>query len=249
MILIKKKTVKIPSFRHKKILNIYDNSFVLKKKKKEVYKKNSIKKYKQFYKMSNYKININFKHISMIATKSFLYDFKPYKKFILCKNFDNKNIIIPGIENLSVGKLIFNEKYIDYKLFFFKGFICFIKNIPDIVDISNIIILNRICYAKSSGTFCKIKKQKKTKKKLILVILPSKTEKLISTTSRAFIGKNTNFKVNEIVEGKFGFSKKKKKKINVRGVAMNPVDHPNGGRTKTVQPERSPWAWVAKKKK
>jgi ribosomal protein L2 len=30
---------------------------------------------------------------------------------------------------------------------------------------------------------------------------------------------------------------------------MNPVDHPNGGRTKTVRPERSPWGWVAKIKK
>jgi len=30
---------------------------------------------------------------------------------------------------------------------------------------------------------------------------------------------------------------------------MNPVDHPNGGRTKTVQPEKSPWSWVAKQKK
>ena len=26
----------------------------------------------------------------------------------------------------------------------------------------------------------------------------------------------------------------------VRGVAMNPVDHPNGGRTKTPKPEKSP---------
>jgi ribosomal protein L2 len=30
---------------------------------------------------------------------------------------------------------------------------------------------------------------------------------------------------------------------------MNPVDHPNGGRTKSVQPEKSPWSWIAKKKK
>jgi ribosomal protein L2 len=28
---------------------------------------------------------------------------------------------------------------------------------------------------------------------------------------------------------------------------MNPVDHPHGGRTKTVQPEVSPWGWVAKR--
>ena len=36
------------------------------------------------------------------------------------------------------------------------------------------------------------------------------------------------------------------KKIMVRGVAKNPVDHPNGGRTKAKQPEKSPWGWVAK---
>ena len=29
--------------------------------------------------------------------------------------------------------------------------------------------------------------------------------------------------------------------IAVRGVAKNPVDHPNGGRTKAKQPELSPW--------
>jgi ribosomal protein L2 len=28
---------------------------------------------------------------------------------------------------------------------------------------------------------------------------------------------------------------------------MNPVDHPHGGRTKTSQPELSPWGWVAKR--
>jgi large subunit ribosomal protein L2 len=35
----------------------------------------------------------------------------------------------------------------------------------------------------------------------------------------------------------------------VRGVAMNPVDHPHGGRTKSSSPEISPWGWVAKKNK
>ena len=35
----------------------------------------------------------------------------------------------------------------------------------------------------------------------------------------------------------------------VRGVAMNPVDHPHGGNTKTNSPEVSPWGWVAKRNK
>jgi len=36
------------------------------------------------------------------------------------------------------------------------------------------------------------------------------------------------------------------RKSMVRGVAMNPVDHPHGGRTKTNSPEVSIWGWVAK---
>ena len=67
--------------------------------------------------------------------------------------------------------------------------------------------------------------------------------------TKVYIGKNTNFRITELTEGKWGFGFYKTKKIKVRGVAMNPVDHPNGGRTKTVQPEKSPWNWVAKKKK
>ena len=36
------------------------------------------------------------------------------------------------------------------------------------------------------------------------------------------------------------------KRMITRGVAMNPVDHPHGGRTKTSKPEVSIWGWVAK---
>jgi ribosomal protein L2 len=30
---------------------------------------------------------------------------------------------------------------------------------------------------------------------------------------------------------------------------MNPVDHPNGGRTKTNSPTKSAWGWISKKSK
>jgi large subunit ribosomal protein L2 len=33
---------------------------------------------------------------------------------------------------------------------------------------------------------------------------------------------------------------KKQNRISVRGVAMNPVDHPNGGRSNTKQPLKNP---------
>jgi ribosomal protein L2 len=99
---------------------------------------------------------------------------------------------------------------------------------------------NKITYAKSSGTFFKKKQIKKNKKKLIVIILPSSDEILLNKNCKGYYGENQNFRINNLVEGKFGFSLHKKKKIKVRGVAMNPVDHPNGGRAKTVQPEKSP---------
>ena len=40
--------------------------------------------------------------------------------------------------------------------------------------------------------------------------------------------------------GKAGISNLLGIKPSVRGVAKNPVDHPNGGRTKSCSPERSP---------
>lgn len=62
-------------------------------------------------------------------------------------------------------------------------------------------------------------------------------------------GRNSkqDYKFNRL--GKAGLNYLMGKKPNVRGVAKNPVDHPHGGRTKTNQPEVSPWGWVAKRNK
>ena len=46
--------------------------------------------------------------------------------------------------------------------------------------------------------------------------------------------------------GKAGRSRWLGIRPTVRGTAMNPVDHPHGGRTKTNKPEVSPWGWVTK---
>ena len=54
-----------------------------------------------------------------------------------------------------------------------------------------------------------------------------------------------NKKKKLIVKQKATYIGRKTKPV-VRGVAMNPVDHPHGGRTKTNQPEVSKWGWVAK---
>jgi len=256
VLILKKFKKKIPSFRHKKTLNIYDNNFIFLKNKKftkYLIKKNLIKRKKKFYPNKLININFNkFNHIYLIC-KSFFYDFKPYKKFIKCKTIYNIDYTIPGIMYLNVGKVLYNYKKLIYNLrrFVIRGLVLSLEIMPYNSKFSNLsnFLDNKITYAKSSGTFCKKKQTKKTKKKLIVVILPSNKELFLNKNCKAYYGENQNFRINSLIEGKYGYSLHKKKKIKVRGVAMNPVDHPNGGRAKTVQPEKSPWNWVAKHKK
>jgi len=47
---------------------------------------------------------------------------------------------------------------------------------------------------------------------------------------------------------KSGYWRKFGKKATVRGVAMNPVDHPHGGQSKAIRYQRTPWGHTAKHK-
>lgn len=64
------------------------------------------------------------------------------------------------------------------------------------------------------------------------------------------IGRNIGIFNKYRVFGSFKFCNlKKKKKISTRGVAMNPVDHPNGGRSKSKTPFYNKYNRLAKKGK
>ena len=250
--LIKYFKKKIPSFRHKKELYISNfNSIFFKNYKKK--KKHYVKRKKKFYKQKDYCVSKIVNKFSTLITKNFLYHLKPYKKFIICETYNNVNITIPGIEYLTVGKILLNLKWSNQKdiNFHYSGFLTYLYTVPTFSIFCNVTNLknNKITYAKAGGTYCILKKNKKSKTKLISVVLPSKQSVLLNKMSKIYMGKNTNFYINRLTEGKWGFAFHTYKKINVRGVAMNPVDHPNGGRAKSVQPEKSPWNWIAKKSK
>lgn len=256
MIILKKLQKKIPSFRHRTDVQLYDNTF--KKLKHSVYHKPLsnyffIKRKKSLFKPFLYTLNTSVIKNNNVITKQFVYNFRPYKKLTICQTLTGLEYIFPGIANVNIGKILFSQT----DLFTFnnnntlRGFITYLKYVPTNTICSNIMNTSntKITYSKASGVYSKLKKTKKTKKKLLLIELPSKQDILLPKYTKVYIGQNQNFNNNELVEGSWGGSFSIKKKINVRGVAMNPVDHPNGGRTKTVQPERSPWNWVAKKKK
>jgi large subunit ribosomal protein L2 len=105
---------------------------------------------------------------------------------------------------------------------------------------SNIFYKNSSTYALSNGTFCQVL-DIFSDFNLTKITLPSKQTKILSSWCFVITGRNakSEYKFNRI--GKAGVGILVGKKPHVRGVAKNPVDHPHGGRTKTNQPEVSPW--------
>ena len=82
-----------------------------------------------------------------------------------------------------------------------------------------------------------------------IIKLASGEVRKIINTSRATIGSVSNNDNQNIKIGKAGRNRWKGKRPSVRGVAMNPVDHPHGGgegKTSGGRSPVSPWGQSAK---
>lgn len=246
--MLQKKKLSTSTTRFASIINIYDYK---KPYRKVIYRRNVSLLKKRFYRNSSVTATNNWILESSGVVKEFLYNTKPYKAFIKVITIFGNNIVITAVESLNVGNLVFNLlMQFNTKNISYLGSKIYIEQLPFNLVVSYLTnnFNNKQTFAKASGTYVTKLKAKKTVK-LVLVELPSKLTILIKKETVCFIGKNTNFFVNKFIEGKWGFGVHRSKVLTVRGVAMNPVDHPNGGRTKTKQPEKSPWGWVAKHKK
>jgi len=97
----------------------------------------------------------------------------------------------------------------------------------------NIKINNTVFYAKSYKSQFKVNSLAKN---TITIQLPS--QQILVFPKFQLTGYQSNI-----------LRKSKKIKIKVRGIAKNPVDHPNGGRTNVKNPLRTPWGFIAKSSK
>lgn len=96
---------------------------------------------------------------------------------------------------------------------------------------------------RSAGTFAQLV-QKFEDKGVCLVRLPSGRQYLLDLQCRATVGVVSNTSHNTQKLTKAGQSRWLRRRPVVRGVAMNPIDHPHGGgegRTKGGRPSVSPW--------
>ena len=97
----------------------------------------------------------------------------------------------------------------------------------------------RSIYARAGGVFCTFI-VKNFDRGFIKIFLPSKQVKYIPFDYYCTLGRASNIFIYKQVLGKAGYSRKLGIRPTTCGVAMNPVDHPNGGRTKTNKPEKTP---------
>ena len=170
-----------------------------------------------------------------------------YKSNIVaCLQYVNGSMCyIPATHGMKVGSLVnhlslFTQlNYNNTKLLTI-GSSLQLNKLPRFSVISNLHLDNtsKSTYARSAGTYAFVE-EFLNDLKLCIVKLPSGARKLVNHNTIVTLGRNYNKISSRIVIGKAGVNINKGKKQITRGVAMNPVDHPNGGRTKTNKPEKS----------
>jgi large subunit ribosomal protein L2 len=144
-------------------------------------------------------------------------------------------IITP--QNIRVGDIVKSGLEIEPSL----GSSLPVSEIPAGIPIHNISpkFFEKAKIARSAGTFAIIQEKKD---KSVLIELSSGEQRFISDKCFATIGKVSN-EFNFLTQsGKAGHSRWLNKRPTVRGVAMNPIDHPHGGgEGKKSGKNRTPW--------
>jgi large subunit ribosomal protein L2 len=160
-------------------------------------------------------------------------------------NFDlNRKIFfrLLAIQNVNAGCLnICSKIIISLKL----GNRMPLINIPAGSILHNLSLLHKSKYVRSAGSFFQIIQKNY---KFCQIRLPSGCIKKVSTNSFGTLGSASNPQHNLIYLGKAGRCRNMGIRPSVRGIAMNPVDHPHGGKSNKGCVPVTPWGALAKNK-
>ncbi len=155
---------------------------------------------------------------------------------------EKRYIIAP--EGLKVGDTVMSGEDVDIVV----GNALPLKSIPVGTLIHNVELKigkgGQLC--RSAGTYAQLLAKEGDYAHLRL---PSGEVRLVHVNCRATIGQVSNQEHENIKLGKAGRSRWLGRRPHVRGVAMNPIDHPMGGgegRSSGGRPSCSPWGWPTK---
>lgn len=172
-------------------------------------------------------------------------EYDPFRSNFISTSFDlirKKFHKAPATEGIFPGTLLTQTSAIeDLKL----GYRTTLADIPAGSQIFNITNARskEPKLIRSAGTFGVIVRKGPQKSS---VKLPS--GKIIELDSKEFatIGTAANANHNLTIVGKAGRKRLSGRRPIVRGIAMNPVDHPHGGRTNGGRPSVTPWGILTK---
>jgi large subunit ribosomal protein L2 len=183
---------------------------------------------------------------SIGVIESIEYDPNRSPRIALVNYEDGEKRYIISPEGITIGDKIISsrEKQIPFKT----GNAMPLGKIPEGLLVHNIELKpgKGAQMARSAGTYARILA---TEKGMITLKLPSGELRLVSEECIATIGSVGNKSHENIFIGKAGRSRWMGRRPKVRGVAMNPVDHPHGGgegRTSGGRHPVSPWGVPAK---
>ncbi len=172
------------------------------------------------------------------------YDPNRSARIALLHYLDGEKRYIIAPHGLNVGDMVVSDEVTDVK----PGNAMPLKNIPLGTLIHNIEMRpgkgGQI--VRSAGTAAQLMAKEG---KYVQIRLPSGEVRMILNTCRATIGQVGNLDHENISLGKAGRSRWMGRRPHVRGVAMNPVDHPMGGgegRSSGGRHPCSPWGWPTK---
>jgi large subunit ribosomal protein L2 len=174
-------------------------------------------------------------------------EYDPYRKAFLGRLFDktsNKFSYILAPKNLIVGSIIKSGSDADIRL----GHALPLSKIPVGSLVHNICVKKggKAIYVRAAGMYAQLIQKANGFGR---IRFRSGEQRLVSVTATATLGVVSNENVKLIRLGKAGRSRWKGRRPSVRGVAMNPIDHPHGGgegKTSGGRPSVTPWGKPAR---
>jgi len=176
--------------------------------------------------------------------KSIEYDPNRTCNIALLAYLDGEKRYIIAPAGLSIGDQVISSEEADVKV----GNSKLLKNIPVGTLVHNIELYPKAGgqMARSAGSYAQLMAKEG---KEVLLRLPSGELRKVKAECRATIGQVGNQEKEQVNLGKAGKSRHLGRRPKVRGVAMNPVDHPHGGgegRTSGGRHPVTPWGMPTK---
>ncbi|RKY37396.1 MAG: 50S ribosomal protein L2, partial [Candidatus Omnitrophota bacterium] len=194
--------------------------------------------HKRHYRIIDFKRDKRGINATVIAIE---YDPNRSARIDLLEYADGEKRYIIWPQGLKVGDVVSAGEKAEIKV----GNALPLRNIPTGMPIHNLELYRGKGgqLVRSAGTWAQILAKEG---KYAHVKLPSGEVRLIHLDCYATVGQVGNVDHINISLGKAGRSRWLGIRPHVRGVAMNPIDHPMGGDTSGGRPSVSPWGWPSK---